>query len=62
MVLEKCWVAVLEVQEIPQSRPYQEPRVHMMAREEAKASDYQSDVEFQQMKITASIKAVFEIN
>jgi uncharacterized protein YggE len=53
---------VLEVQEIPQSRPYQEPRMYMMAREEAKASDYQSDVEFQQMKITASIKAVFEIN
>lgn len=53
---------VLEVQEIQQSRPYQESRMNMMARTEAQSGDYQSDLEFQQMKITASIRAVFEIN
>ena len=50
---------VLEVQEIQQHQPY-ETRVNMMARADA-AEEYQSDVEFQQMRISATIRAVFEI-
>lgn len=53
---------VLEVQEMQQPRPYQETRVHMIARADESSNNYRSKVEFQQMQVTASIRAVFEIN
>lgn len=53
---------VLEIQEIQHS-PYYPERMEMMSRARGAADDqYESDVEFKNIKVTASIRAVFEIN